>query len=460
MMIYIKRIFAAIAAAIISIPGFAVDKKSVNVFDHVAFYDGYLDQLVDYAKDDGIYRLKNSLYSKKLNTEDFRGVGDDLSLDVTIGALCDNYDRIGSLFLVFVPKGADRYKFDDVRRIEIARLITPFMNKNVSPTEVPYSYNIPNVARILRDRDLTAQYDFWVELELFGVPYSANSQVKGCEGRKDVFEATVNFCFTEGEQTADTGNIIIPIYVKTPDEAGNVNLNNYNEMATDTIGQTTRTFEFEVSEDVADSKIYLILTNHGANSNGEEYVRRLHLVYYDGDIILTYTPGGVSCEPYRQYNTQENGIYSYGRSESFWKTQSNWCPGQGVPIREISLGAQKAGKHKVMIRVPSARFYQKEGDFRPSLYFHGVTTGQLPASVETQWFEGPEIKLSRSGDYLQYTADEEIAAIAIHTYDGKLIDVIKAPSGSIPTGSYPKGLLIVSFVAPNGAVTTRPVLLD
>lgn len=453
---YMKRLYIVVCLLSLffigsSWQGLRAQTKKINVFDHVVYYDGYQQKIYDADLNDGIYRLKNSLYSKKLNLDELSDLGSDLVLDVTIGALCDNYDRIGTLFLAFVPKGMENYEYDKVRRIEIARFITPFMDKNRQPNEVPYTYDIPNVAKILKDHDIKAVYDLWLEMEVFGVPYSANTQIAGCKDRNDVFEGTVNLLYTPTDAlVVETGNVIVPVYVKTPDEFGNVNLNNYNEVATDTVGVTTRTFEFEVPQDVADSKIYLILTNHGANSGGEEYVRRLHLVYYDDDIVLTYTPGGESCEPYRQYNTQANGIYSTSRPESFWKTQSNWCPGQAVPIREIDLGAQKSGKHKVMIRVPNARFVGKEGDFRPSLYFHGVTSGRLPASVDAIETAGPGVCVIKEGDRLIFTADEPVKNILIHSMDGMLIDVLKNTSNTIDLEKYPSGVFIVTFMTSDG----------
>lgn len=433
--------------------------KKVNIFDHVVYYDGYQQKVYDADLNDGVYRIKNSLYSKKLDLSQLSDLDKDLTLDVTIGALCDNYDRIGTLFLAFVPKGAERYEYDEVSRIEIARFITPFMDKNKQPDEVPYSYDVPNVAKILKDYSITSEYDLWMEMEVFGVPYSANTQIAGCKDRNDVFEATVSLLYTPTDAlVVESGNVVVPIYVKTPDEFGNVNFNNYNEEATDTLGVTTRTFEFEVPSDVADSKVYLILTNHGANSGGEEYVRRLHLIYYDDDIVLSYTPGGVSCEPYRQYNTQANGIYNTSRPESFWKTQSNWCPGQAVPIREIDLGAQKAGKHKVMIRVPNARFVGKDGDFRPSLYFHGVTSGTMPASVDAVEMEGPQIKLERRGDFLHIISSEAVAAVYVHTIDGRLLNVMLSPSETIDLSSYQSGVLIFTFMTADGRTSFSQIL--
>lgn len=448
---------AIMATAMITLK--AQDRKTVNIFKEVVFYDGYQPVVVDADVHDGILRFKNSLYSVKLDSDALIDMGDDLQMDVIIGALCDNYDRIGNVCLAFVPKGQERYDFDAVQRIEITRFITPFMNKNKQPDEVPYNYEIANVGRILRDATLNTKYDFWMEFEVFGIPYAANTQVAGCKDRNDVFEGTIDLTYTPSSSTKEDGNIIVPIYVKKPEDHGNINFNNYKEGATDTLGVTTRTFEFEVPEDVADSRIYLILTNHGANTGGEEYIRRLHLVYFDGEILLSYKPGGVSCEPYRKYNTQGNGIYSTSRSESFWMLYSNWCPGQAVPIRELHTGALTAGKHKVMIRVPDAQFVGKDGDFRPSLYFHGVKDGELPAGMAEVWMEGAEICISLQDSNLTYTSDEEIAEIFIHSFDGVLLHKIAGNPGTIDLRSIIGKTIIVTFVTPEGRTTVRKVII-
>ena len=437
----------------------ADDFKTVNVFDKVVFYDGYQGVVVDSELNDGILRFKNSLYAVKLDPETIKDMGDNLRMEVVIGALCDNYDRIGNVDIAFVPKGLENYEYDAVERIEVTRFITPFMDKNKNPKEVPYEYEIANVGRILRDATLSSQYDFWLEFELFGIPYAANQQIRGCANRNDVFEGTIDLVYSPREEAEEDGNIIVPIYVKKPEDHGNINFNNYNEVATDTLGVTTRTFEFEVPEDVADSRIYLILTNHGAGTNGEEYVRRLHIVYFDDEVILSYKPGGVSCEPYREYNTQANGIYSTSRSSLFWLMYSNWCPGQAVPIRELPTGALKAGKHKVMIRVPDAEFYGKDGDFRPSLYFHGVREGSIGAGVNEVWMEGPEIKLSRSGNELRFTADETLAEVYVHSYDGLLLDIIAGNQNRIDLRNYGNDVLILTFVTPEGRTSVKQIRL-
>lgn len=362
---------------------YAQDDSStkIGMYDHAVFYDGYLNKdNPDKDLDDGILRHSTSLYSVKMTDEQLDKIGDKLDMNVFVTACCDNYDRIGNINIAFVPKGSASYDIADVERIEIARFITPFMDKNKEPNTVPYSYNIDNLSPILRDRALREKYDLWLEYEIFGVPYAANKQIEGCEDRSDVFAGTLEF-ETYGPTGPTEGNILVPIVIKKPETIGN-NLNNYNEAATDTIGKTTKTYRFVVPEDADDSRIILITSNHGANRGGEEYNRRDHFIYYDDELVMTYKPGRQSCEPYRARNTQKNGIYcrrdretgqwvNEPYSDEEWQSFSNWCPGDVIDTRLLMLGNVKKGEHKIRISVPDAEFVDGQGDFPVSMYFHG-----------------------------------------------------------------------------------------
>ena len=74
--------------------------------------------------------------------------------------------------------------------------------------------------------------------------------------------------------------------MKKPEYKGN-NFNNYSEQGTDTIGTATKTYKFTLPERVTDGRITLIMSNHGANAGGEEYVPRLHLLYFDKELALS-----------------------------------------------------------------------------------------------------------------------------------------------------------------------------
>ncbi|MNU64287.1 hypothetical protein D3C71_535590 [compost metagenome] len=363
-----KKIIGSLLAISFSLGALA--QTTTNIMTDVVFFDGYAGVVSD-PTPTGVIRFRNDLVTKKLSTQDLAAIGNELTVKILISALCDNYDRIANVSLALVPKGDTIYNPATASRIEIGRFITPFMNKNVQPTSVPYTFEVNNIAKILKSSDIAANFDFWLELEVFGVPYAANTQVAGCSGRNDVFKGKVDFVSNGPNAGFDPETYLQALSFKT-------DFNNYQANATDAVGTTVKTINFTTAQTVYDAKLYLITSNHGANNGGEEYVRRIHNVNFDGSLVLSYTPGGKSCEPYRQFNTQGNGIYGASpQSASWWTNWNNWCPGDVIPIREISLGTLAAGSHSFKISVPAAQFVGQNGNFPLSLYLQGSNTEVL-----------------------------------------------------------------------------------
>ena len=81
---------------------------SVTVFDEILFYDGYAAtvDLATHPVPDGVIRHRNDLYAKKLTSDQLDAFGNTLTMNVTIKAACDNYDRIGNVNLALVPIGS------------------------------------------------------------------------------------------------------------------------------------------------------------------------------------------------------------------------------------------------------------------------------------------------------------------------------------------------------------------
>ena len=441
----------------LAMPAAAQEARTMRMYDEVVFYDGYNDNVMDADLNDGILRHRNNLYAVRMTDEQLNWFGDDLVMDIVIGALCDNYDRIGNVNLALVPKGAETYDWQTTTRVELARFITPFMNKNKQPDEVPYRYEIDAASLIFRDKALRDKYDFWLEFELFGIPYAANTQVAGCADRNDVFDGTLTFTSVSDPQPLTDKHVFVPIVIKRPEYMGH-NLNNYSEQGTDEIGRCIKTWSFEVPEDCADARITLITSNHGANAGGEEYVRRWHYVRVDGTEVLNYLPGGKSCEPYRVYNTQGNGIYSTSRDDSFWKRHSNWCPGDAIPIREINLGALSKGKHTMTIEVPKAEFVDQQGDFPVSAYLQGMTEGQLPAGLYTPEMLEPETKVTMQGDMLTWQADRAVAEVYLYDAEGRYLGAIDGNQGRFNMQGYAPGVYMVALRCTDGSSAIRKVL--
>lgn len=437
----------------------AEEVDTLKIYDGVVFYDGYrLTDNPDSLVNDGVKRHSCSLYSTKLSDEQLDAIGQKLDMLVTIEALCDNYDRIGNVNLAMVPKGETTYEPEQTDRIEIGRFITPFMNKNKKPTSVPYLYDITYLSSLLRDADFRTKYDFWLEFEVFGIPYAANQQVAGCEGRDDVFAGTLEF-ITDAPAQPTEGNILVPIVIKKPEYIGG-NLNNYKEGATDEIGKTQKSYTFTVPEDVADSQLVLITSNHGANTGGEEYNRRWHFVYVDDELVLSYRPGRESCEPFRQYNTQANGIYGYfTMSDAKWQSFSNWCPGDVIDNRIINLGQYTAGEHKVTITVPDAQFVDKQGDIPVSLYFQGLKEGSIKVSeVESITLPETSVNIYLEGKQIYVKSEKKVVSVELYSVNGDLLQTQWNAKTPIDLSSYQPGIYVVCVETIDGVALAKKII--
>ena len=350
-------------------------QTKIEVLNDVLFYDGYqtieqIDTVLAKTQEviatlpEGVFRKKTSLITSKLTSEQISSFGENNTMYVLVKASCDNYDRIGNVNLAFVPKNQPDYNPSEVTRIEIGRFVTPFMNKNKEPNMVPYRFEVNHLSQIFRDKATIEQFDLWIELEIFGVPYAAQKQVEGCADRLETFYGTVYF-ETSGAIAEQNTNVFIPLLFKHT-------LNNYKDDAADKVGETVKSVTFNVPEKSYNTRLILVTSNHGANRNGEEYNRRGHFVHFDNELVLQYTPGRLSCEPFRERNTQSNGIYGREpRSDERWQAFSNWCPGDVIDNRIIELGVVEAGPHTFKISVPDAAFVEKQGYIPVSLFLIG-----------------------------------------------------------------------------------------
>ena len=361
-------------------------------YDHITFYDVYARTVSDSLAPvpEGIYRLNNSRFTTLLPATDLDQMGDSLRLEVTISALCDNYDRIGSVDLVLMSRDSLTYndcvrlkdngstysgRLGDtdptIQRIEIGRFITPFMDKNKG-VDVPYSWDVSFLSPLFHDKQLRDTMNLWLEFHLEGVPYAANTQIAGCSGRNDVFAGTLEIV------ASDSRSYTLPQRQLTQPLAYERYLNSYSKGHSDEEGTTVAHYQVHLDEPMNDAMFLMINSNHGANSGGEEYNRRLHYVWVNEWMAMVYRPGRSSCEPFRKYNTQSNGIYGNSvMSDEVWQSFSNWCPGDVIDNRIIHLGALPAGDYDFRLMVPDAVFNDNQGYFPFSLTFFGVRDGEI-----------------------------------------------------------------------------------
>lgn len=434
---------------VLALFGFLLTSKAqtiIPIYNNVLFYDGYAG-LVSNPTAPDVVRLRNDLFTKKLTSAVLSQIGSTLELNITIAAACDNYDRIGNINLALVPKNSVSYNPATTSRIELGRFITPFMNKNVQPTSVPYTFVVDNVTKILKDSYLNTIYDFWIEFEVFGVPYAAQTQVAGCAGRNDVFFGSLDF-YTVTDSTIPNDTFILPLNFKK-------DLNNYAVGASDAVGTTVRTINFNLAAPINNAKLELITSNHGANSGGEEYNRRWHYITFDSAPVLTYKPGETSCEPYRIYNTQGNGIYGpTPRTDAQWQSFSNWCPGSVIPIREITLGNLAAGAHSFVISVPDAVFVGQQGYIPVSLYLQGensVLGANGFTALDFSYAPNP------ATDYITVNANSIINSMQLYDLQGRILitKTANTSQASLDVSNYSNGIYFLKVNSENGEQTKK-----
>ena len=421
----------------------------IQLFDKVRYYDGYA-ATVSQPVPAGVIRHRNDLYATKMTDQQLASIGGQLTMNVTIKASCDNYDRIGNVNMALVPKGATTYNPDSVARIEIGRFITPFMNKNVMPDTVPYTYNIENVARLMKESSITGAYDIWIELEVFGVPYAANNEVAGCSGRNDVFFGSLELV-TDAATAAENTNVLIPLSLKQ-------SFNNYQTGASDAVGTTKKTININVPQALSDAVLVLITSNHGANQGGEEYNRRMHYVSFDGTEVLSYKPGRLSCEPFRKYNTQGNGIYSPSpRTDAQWQSFSNWCPGDVIDTRIIRLGAVTSGSHVFKIDVPDAVFTGSQGNIPLSLYLQGKTSGTVLGIHETaEERSRTTLFPNPAQDIVNISTTEKMRSATLYNLMGQKI--MSGTGTQLDVRQLPAGIYWVKILLNNDRIITRKLV--
>lgn len=423
---------------------------TIPIYNNVLFYDGYAG-IVNQPTAPDVVRLRNDLFTKKLTPAILSQIGSTLTLSISISAACDNYDRIGNVNLALVPKDATSYNPNTTSRLELGRFITPFMNKNVAPNLVPFTFSIDNVAKILKDTNLNAQYDFWIEFELFGVPYAANTQIVGCAGRNDVFFGTLNFV-TNTNLATNNNTFLVPLNFKK-------NLNNYEIGASDALGTTVRTISFNVPSTITNSKIYFITSNHGSNNGGEEYNRRTHQIFFNATTnpSLIYVPGESTCEPYRIFNTQSNGIYGLSpMSPESWQSFSNWCPGAVIPIRTLSTGILSAGSHVFKIAVPTAQFVDQQGYFPVSVYMQGNAIG-----LGTNDFTATTVDFypNPTQNFINVKSNQLIKFFELIDLQGRVIksEIVENTDFRSDVSNFPKGIYILKLKLENESINQRIV---
>jgi len=422
---------------------------TLQVYDDAVFY-GMYQATVDEPLPANAIRHNNTSYGVKLTEGQIASFGSSLTLNVNASSLCDNYDRIGNVNVAFVPKGATSYVYAEVERIEIARFITPFMVPDGS-LEVPYTYDVTNLLDILKDETLSATYDFWVELEIAGYQGgvgqggAAEMYPSICSGRDDVYRGSLEFV-SEGTYE--------PVDLYFDQLSYKYELKDYTLDGTEEIGETIKSYTFTVDEDLSEAYFHVVMSNHGSNSGGEEYKNRIHRVYLDDVEMVNYKPGK-DGEPFRQYNTQPNGVYgASARPLSYWNGRA-WAPGAKIDTRIVALGSLAAGTHTFKMDVPAATFAGDQGYFPMSVYVQGIH-GEL-VGVDTHTAAAFTVSPNPVNDIATITTNgQDINAVTVTNTLGQT--VLTGATERLDLSSLQSGVYMVKVNFANNTTAVKKIV--
>jgi hypothetical protein len=321
------------------------DKTStINVLKGVDFYDGYAQKVTQpVAK--GVTRISNAEYLRQLSPAEIDKIGKTLKIKVTIKSGCDNYDRIGHVTLVMMPKG-EAYNLEKGEQFELLRIMTPFMYLTRQPDHIPYEAQIDQMVNTIKQ----SGKDVYLLTEVFGTTGAGQREVIGCDGSLLTFNVSVDLISDKTKDfSAQKGISLLSYY----------SLDGKDKSA----GKNSKQVNFELPQDTKTTVLYLISSGHGAADGGEEYNWREHILDLDGKEYIRLEMSQ-NCAPFEMYNTQPNGIYFGDIS----KERRSWCPGGPVPTRVVNLGPLAKGKHTLKVSIPEAEFEKTDSKYYVSAY--------------------------------------------------------------------------------------------
>ncbi len=317
---------------------------TINVLTNVDFYDGYA-QKVAHPVPKGVTRINNAEYLRQLSSAEIDKIGKTLKIKVSIKSGCDNYDRIGHVTLVLMPKG-EQFNAEKGEQFELLRIMTPFMYRTRQPDHIPYEAQIDQMVSTIKQ----AGKDVYLLTEVFGTTGAGQREVIGCDGSLLTFNVSVDLIsYKVKDLPAQKGISLLSYY----------SLDGKDKAA----GKNSKQVSFELPDNTKATVLYVISSGHGAAEGGEEYNWREHIVDLDGK-EYTRIEMSQNCAPFEMYNTQPNGIYFGDIS----KERRSWCPGGPVPTRIINLGPLAKGKHTVKISIPEAEFEKTDSKYYVSAY--------------------------------------------------------------------------------------------
>lgn len=319
-------------APVAGVPG------TFKVFDRIPQFGIYRTDDPDYQPPAGILMWNHgTLFVAKLDRAQQAQIGADLAARITYHAQCDNYDRLGGLFFILKDPGEAPREQDP--RTELVRFITPFSDymRGALATYVFPSGDIATYARTLAD----PSKDVWIGIGGGSNPYDGDPCTNTSQPAS--FKA-VGF------------NYSLELISSEPLTAGDsITLNALSNVSAKSL-PVEGMFKVAGAAPLT-GHVTVIVSGHGAESGGNEYMNTRDSVHVNGEPIGSFDTK-IDCASYARYSPDGNqGIF---RSNNAGNPR-NWCPGAVVPPHTFPA-TLKPGDNPVSLQVepsqlPSGSYY-------------------------------------------------------------------------------------------------------
>lgn len=319
-------------------PADAALPSVVRVFDHVPQFGIYVYRdPTDYTPPDGLVMWTyGTEWVTRLTDAQQAAIGADVAAEITYHAQCDNYDRLGGLFVVTTAKGATPAVTDP--RIELVRFITPFSDyqRGARATHVYPDVDLSAYAAVLAD----PTHDVWLGIAGGSNPYDGDP----CTGTGVAPSfAEVGFLYS----------VDLVSHQPRPAAGGTTLVAVSAPGATAT--PVTGTFTNPGGE--LHGHVTVIVSGHGSSAGGDEYRHTMDTVRV-GDAAVGRFDTTIDCAPYRDASPDGNPGIFVGNAGG---NPRNWCPGALVPPHTFPLvlpaGATTASLEIDPGDVPSGSYY-------------------------------------------------------------------------------------------------------
>ncbi len=334
---------------------------SFNVFDHIPMFNMYSStQPTTYTPPAGVLMWQyGTIFVTKLDAQQQSLIGSDLAAKVTYYAQCDDYDRIGGVFVLLEPKGQMPQPTDP--RIELVRFITPFSDwsQGAAATYAFPPGSLSAFASVLAD----PTRDVWIGMGGGSYPTYTGNPCTGLppDAGNAAFEAVgflYSLDFASTMPLASGAAIALPAFTLPSDAGGPSAISNVPLTSTPIQGTFTNPGGALMGH------VTVIVSGHGSAQGGDEYEYTQDTVSVgsldpDAGTAIGSFSTQIDCSPYASASPDGNpGIFQGNTTNN----PRNWCPGALV-VSHSYPAMLPAGSSDVVLgidpaQVPSGSYFQ------------------------------------------------------------------------------------------------------